>query len=128
MLCLMAGVAVAQEAPQLTIVAPSGQAVALLEAIWEEAPAPGEAPQLRLRFLAPAIAPGPDALGFGEVEGDFLHLCETVALPLAAERPAGRVVISLSDRAVPFGETEPDAVQFFDAFLLEDDICSWLAY
>ena len=43
---------------------------------------------------------------------------------LVFPQPA-QIVISLSDRPVPFGEAAPDATQFFEAFALQDGTCIW---
>ncbi|SDO40243.1 hypothetical protein SAMN05216196_105191 [Lutimaribacter pacificus] len=78
----------------------------------------------RFRFVAPAIG---GAAGFAEVEGDFAHLCETVALPWLTERgdAAPRVVISYASREIEFGSSDPDTVQFFEAFRVENGTCIW---
>ena len=39
-----------------------------------------------------------------------------------------QIIISLSDRAVVFGATEPDVTQFFEAYRLEDGACIWEIY
>ncbi|PWE33709.1 acetolactate synthase [Maritimibacter sp. 55A14] len=105
---------------------PSGQPVSLLEAIWED----GAAAPLRLRFLAPRIAQADGGITFAEAESDLAHLCKTVALPLIAEagRTPARVIVSLSDRAVPHGQADPEATQFFEAFRPEDGRCIWEAF
>jgi hypothetical protein len=36
-----------------------------------------------------------------------------------------QVIISLSDTAVPFGESAPEATQFFEAFAIRDGACIW---
>ena len=36
-----------------------------------------------------------------------------------------QVIISLSDRPVPFGEVEPDVTQFFEAYRIENGACIW---
>ena len=56
---------------------------------------------------------------------DFL--CQSLALPYLAHHTLEpeRVVISLSDRAVPFGEQDPAATQFFETYSLRDGVCIW---
>ena len=50
----------------------------------------------------------------------------SIASILAEFGPAPeQIVISLSDRAVPFGESAPDVVQFFESYRIENDICVW---
>lgn len=100
---------------------PSGQPVSLLEVLSD---GPTEQPVYRFRFVAPEIGGG---LGFDRAAADMAHLCRTYALPrLAALGPApAQVVISLSDRPLPFGETAPEAVQFFEVYRPEGEACIW---
>ena len=105
-----------------TIEVPSGQTVTLQDVIWN-VPGP-DGMTTRFRFLAPAIA---DAVDFDIAEADMIALCETFALPRLTEfgpQPE-QVVISLSDRAVAFGDSAPDAVQFFESYRVEDGKCLW---
>ena len=102
---------------------PSGQAVTLLDVVWGM-PEP-EGPTLRFRFLAPQIARDGGSVNYASAAADLLHLCQSYALPRAAdfgEEPA-LIVVSLSDVALPFGTTAPDATQYFDAFTLQGDAC-----
>jgi hypothetical protein len=58
------------------------------------------------------------------------HLCQSYALPRLSETgpvPA-QIIISLSDRPVPFGEASPEATQFFEAYRIEGDACIWEAF
>lgn len=106
---------------------PSGQSVTYLETI-DETSEQGEA-AVRFRFLAPAIGEGGD-IDADTALGDMTHLCEAFALPQLAqtEPPVQTVVISLSDRPVDFGATDPEAVQYFEAFRIEDGACIWELY
>lgn len=54
-------------------------------------------------------------------------LCNEFALPrLPATGPApAQIIISLSDRAVAFGEPAPEATQFFEAYTIIDGRCQW---
>ncbi len=98
----------------------SGHIVDLIEVIHEDAPAVS-----RFRFVNEAIAS--QGLEFSDIEPDLVELCEGYALPRLAEenRTPDQVVISISDRNVPFGEISPDAIQFFDAFTIEGARCMW---
>lgn len=125
---LCAGMAYGQEGPQVVdgmaaaVQVPSGQAVTLQDVIWN-VPGP-DGMTTRFRFLAPAIADGVD---FDAAEADMIHLCEAFAVPRLTEfgpQPE-QVVISLSDRAVSFGDSAPDAVQFFESYRIEDGKCLW---
>lgn len=103
---------------------PSGQNVDLHEVILEDVA--GEA-VMRFRFVAPAISRAGGSVSFSEAELDMVHLCETVALPYLAQHSvaAHHVVISLSDRFVEFGSSDPDTTQFFEAFRIENNSCIW---
>lgn len=111
-LFLAAAPALAQDLP------PSGVMPALFDLILEP-----EIGLARVRFLRADLA----ALGQPAVADDFLWLCENVALPeLRAEGwEAALVVISLHDREVPFGATDPAATQYFEGYRIEGDSCIW---
>ncbi|MHA6262758.1 DUF6497 family protein [Arenibacterium sp. CAU 1754] len=119
-LALAATLAEAQEALSV----PSGQLITLNEVLLDDTP--GET-WLRFRFIAPRIARGAGAVVYDVAAIDMEHLCHELVIPYVDDydlSPA-RVVISLSDRAVPFGDTDPDATQFFETFRLEDARCIW---
>ena len=119
-LAIAAGVAAPVAASNL----PSGQVVELYEVLVDEVTTER---WVRFRFLAPEIARDTGVLRFSDVEPDLAHLCDTVALPYLAEFDLGGqgVVISLSDRKVDFGQTDPDATQFIDAFRVDAGACIW---
>ena len=60
-------------------------------------------------------------------QADMEVLCNEFALPrLPATGPApAQIIISLSDRAVAFGEPAPEATQFFEAYTIIDGRCQW---
>ncbi len=104
---------------------PSGQEVRLLDVIWNE-PGP-EGLTLRFRFLAPRISRDGGDIPYDTAATDMMHLCTTYVLPRLSDfgpTPA-QIVITFADRPVPFGETAPDATQFFEAFSLQDGTCIW---
>ena len=105
-----------------SVAVPSGQSVELIEMRWD-APVEG-ALWLRLRFLAPQIG---TEFSFTQVENDLAHLCRTVGLPLVDRegRVVELIIVSLSDRPLPFGQTDPQAVQFFESFRPEGKTCTW---
>lgn len=119
-LALLAGCKEDPPAPG-AITVPSGRALSLIEVITN---VPGsEGATARFRFLAPGLTAS-DA----EAALDDMHaLCETYALPrIAGTVPEPQqIIISLSAEAVPFGESAPDVVQFFEAYLPQDDACIW---
>ncbi|MEM8577328.1 MAG: DUF6497 family protein [Pseudomonadota bacterium] len=106
------------------IAVPSGQAVTLSEVLVDEV---GAQNWVRFRFLAPQIARGAHALSFEEAGADIDALCAQIAVPYLGEWDLSpdMVVISLSDRAVPFGQRDPEATQFFEAYRVEDGTCIW---
>jgi hypothetical protein len=59
------------------------------------------------------------------VQADFQWLCDMAARPAltANEWQVAQVVISMSNREVAFGATDPDVVQFFEGFRIEGDAC-----
>ena len=50
-----------------------------------------------------------------------------MALPYIAEHglEADKIVISLADREVAFGASDPAATQYFDQFSIENGDCIW---
>ena len=103
---------------------PSGQPVTLIDTVLNE---PGPAGNtMRFRFLAPEIAPDA-SITFDTAVIDIAALCESYALPRAAEATPvpDQVIISLADRVVPFGQTDPEATQYFEAYRIEDGACVW---
>jgi hypothetical protein len=70
----------------------------------------------------PRLAAGEDA------SADMQALCDSYALPIGSAAwclSRSRSSSSLCDRAVPFGEAAPDAVQFFEAYSVKDGACIW---
>ena len=105
---------------------PSGQAVTLMETIWNERGPEGLA--IRFRFLAPAITKGTGIITSDQAETDMQALCHDYALKRIGDatgpKPA-QIIISLSDRPVAYGETHPEATQMFDSFTYSDGDCVW---
>jgi hypothetical protein len=100
---------------------PSHQRITLLEVLTDTV---GTENWLRFRFVAPDITRDGD---YELVANDMTHLCQTTALPYIAEYAltAEVIVISLSDRPTEFGQADPDAIQFFEAFRVQGDTCIW---
>ncbi len=117
-----------QFVPALTLGAsqsvPSGQPVELFEVLIDEL---GGETWLRFRFIAPQIAHTENPLSFDQVQTDFEHLCAFVAVPYMDEftLEADLVVITLLDRHVDFGVSDPDAVQLIEAFRVDGGLCEW---
>ena len=103
---------------------PSGQPVTPIDVITDAAGPAGLT--VRFRFLAPEIAPDA-SIGFDTATSDMAAICETYALPrlIDADPQPAQIIISMADRLVPFGQTDPDATQFFEAYRIEDGQCLW---
>ena len=110
--------------PALAVDVPSGQPLELHEVLIDDL---GDEIWLRFRFVAPQIARDGGSVTYAVAEPDFMHLCETLALPYIAEYAltGDVIVISLADRRVEFGQPDPDATQFFEAFRPVDNTCIW---
>ncbi|WP_120636094.1 DUF6497 family protein [Ruegeria sp. EL01] len=103
---------------------PSGQPVHLSDVLLDNNP--GEL-WVRFRFIAPKIGSSVGRIGYDVATKDMEHLCQTLAIAYVAQHqldPA-RVVVSLSDRPIEFGDAAPDATQFFEAYRLEQSQCIW---
>ncbi|GHC49564.1 DUF6497 family protein [Neogemmobacter tilapiae] len=103
---------------------PSGLIVSLIEVV-NDAPGP-EGLTTRFRFLAPDLA----GVDFDLAAADMLHLCQSYALSQLPKigPEASQIIISLSDRLVPFGEAAPEALQYFEAYRIENGECVWEMY
>lgn len=107
----------AQEIIQL----PSGANAQLHEVIETDAQ------EIRLRYVSQEFdsqGADPDAL----LE-DMTFLCETSSL--VQRNAAGTpqyVVVSLANRAAPFGVLDEEVRQVFEAFTVLDDSCIWEAF
>ncbi len=82
------------------------------------------------RFRLMVAGLGGEGAAYEDVAQDFAWLCRSLALPAldANGWTPTEVVIALSDREVPFGETDPEAVQFFEGFRIEDGTCIGQAF
>lgn len=104
---------------------PSGQVVTLAETIWN---APGPTGLVtRFRFLAPEINPETGSVDFPAAADDIAWLCQNYALERVTDFGPlpSQIIVSLEDRVVPFGESDPDATQFFEAYSIENGACIW---
>ncbi|UWR98847.1 hypothetical protein K4L03_10435 [Phaeobacter inhibens] len=117
----------AERADAVPLDVPSGQSVNLHEVLLDETT--GEL-WVRFRFLAPQIARDLAGITYEQAAPDMDHLCQTLALAYLRQHqlaPA-RVVISLSDREVPFGQADAAATQFFESYRPVGDNCIWEAF
>lgn len=116
----------AAETAKETFAVPSGQAVTLQDIFWDE----GDTLILRVRFLAPQIARAGGTIDYETATKDMKHLCDTYIAPqieASVDKP-DQVIMSLSDIAVPFGEANPEATQFFEVYSLQNGACIWEVY
>jgi Family of unknown function (DUF6497) len=106
---------------------PSGQVVTLQDVIWN-VPGP-EGLALRFRFVAPEIAEG-GRVDFDMAVNDIKALCQDYAVSRVSNfgPVPQQIIISLSEKPTPFGESAPDVKQFFEAFRIEDGTCIWELY
>ena len=110
--------------PALAIEVPSGQPVELHEVLVDDL---GSEIWLRFRFIAPQIAREGGSVNYAKAEPDMAHLCENLALPYIQDYALDgqMIVISLSDRETEFGQPDPAATQFFEAYRPVDNSCIW---
>ncbi|MCU0800502.1 MAG: DUF6497 family protein [Rhodobacteraceae bacterium] len=103
---------------------PSGQDLWLHEVIWN---VPGtQGLTTRFRFIAPGLA----GLTTDDALADMQALCTGFALDRISNQgpqPA-QIIVSLADVVMPFGQTNPDAVQYFEAYRIENGACIWEIY
>jgi len=118
--------AAAQQEP-VEIKVPSGQPVALFEVLMDDTPGQLWA---RFRFVAPRIGGEAGQVGYDVTMLDMDWACNNVVLPYLAETKLEpeRVVISFSDRILPFGESLPEAAQFFEFYRPDTAGCEWVEY
>lgn len=111
------------------IALPSGAKVAFLDAIWEE---PGPAGvTARFRFIDPSLgARLTGSTAFQTLQPDTAFLCENIALEqIAGHDPApAQIIISISDRAIVFGDPDPSVKQVFEAYSIQGSDCIWEAF
>ena len=110
------------------ITVPSGQGVTMLDVITNIPGPNGLA--TRFRFRAPGIARDGGTVDAETAAADMDYLCQSYALAKIAEmgpQPV-QIIISMSDLDVPFGETRPDATQFFNSYSIADGSCVWDVY
>lgn len=113
------------------VAVPSGQRVYLSEVLQDETPG---ALWLRFRFVAPDMVPGTAFVDPESAAADMDHLCQSVALSYLTDHKLmpERISISLEDRAIPFGNSDPDTLQFFELYSPpsggQGTSCMWEAF
>jgi hypothetical protein len=98
---------------------PSGQPLSFIGFISE-----AEGDILRFRFLAPDIGTTFDYI---DVAADFQMVCDEQVIPALDENALApsQIVLSMSAVDIPFGEDNPDVLQFFEIFRPENGTCIW---
>lgn len=106
------------------IVLPGGGEVTFHEVVSD---AKGYGLTMRFRFLAPWLPEALKTRDYEEIEADMAYLCETYALPRVANTgpQPSLLVVSLAERAVPFGDARPDVAQIYEAYRPEGGTCIW---
>ena len=101
---------------------PSGLEALLLEGFVEIQP--DGARWARFRYVMPGLAAG---AAYDSVQMDFVTLCDAQALPLLASEgeDVSQVVVSLMDKPLEFGQSDPGTIQFFEMFTIRDNRCIW---
>jgi hypothetical protein len=121
---MMSGLALitATTSVRAEVILPSGLEAALMEGFVEVQP--DGVRWARFRYVMPALAEGAD---FDRVQMDFVTLCEAQALPMlnAAGEEVALVVVSLMDKPMEFGQSDPGTVQYFESFAIRDGRCIW---
>lgn len=106
---------------QETILLPSGGSARLHEVIESR---DGD---IRRRYVSDGF--NPEGIDSEVLLGDMAFLCESSDLGQGSADSAGRlVVISLADRAAPFGVIDTTVRQVFEAFSIVGDSCIWEAF
>ncbi|GIT90544.1 hypothetical protein JANAI62_09990 [Jannaschia pagri] len=102
---------------------PSGQPIVLWQVLWERVE--GQGTQAILRFIAPGVARDGGAIDYDTARTDMDWLCDTHGLPVAGLDYArsDSIVITLMDRAVARGTTDPAATQYFAVYEVENGSC-----
>ena len=114
-------------AEQVPLRAVSSVEYAPHEVLFEPAGADETARKMvRLRLVAEELS-DQESFGFEAIESDFQALCEGEGLRIVAKfAPNAReIVVSVASQAVPFGESAPNVVQYFDVFNVVDGACVW---
>ena len=98
---------------------PSGQPLSFLEFISEN-----DGDLVRFRFLTPEIGVGYDYMA---VFPDFQAVCDQQVMPVLDQNGLAptQIVLSMSAQDIPFGEDNPDVLQFFEIFRPENGLCIW---
>mgnify|MGYP000265076259 CR=1 FL=1 len=98
---------------------PSGQSLSFIEFLSEN-----DGKVVRFRFLTPEIG---ETYAYMDVAPDFQAVCDEQVMPVldANALVPTQIVLSMSAADIPFGEDNPDVLQFFEIFRPENGTCIW---
>lgn len=115
-----ASVVAAADAQEIAL--PSGLVAHLQEMLWDR---PGGGLVYRFRFVAPEFSTSEQ--DFDVTRTDLEHLCNAFALPKVSNigPEPSQIVISLADKESEFGVIDPDVMQVFEAYSVQDGACIW---
>ncbi len=103
------------------IAVPSGRELSLIEILTDVAGTEGAV--ARFRFLAPGLSQDEAMVAAADMQA----LCDGFALPrIDGMVPAPQqIVISWSAETLPFGQSAPGVVQFFESYGVTTGTCIW---
>lgn len=87
----------------------------------------GEALRARFRFVAPGIGGNvDDRPSFDVLSADMHELCNVALTVLTSEGTVGaeQIVIAIAERETEVGSSDPEVVKYFEAFRIDDGICT----
>lgn len=124
-LCAAFGViCIAAPATAEAVRLPSGGQVLLHEVITENG---NDGAVTRLRYVTDGFAP--DDMTPDVALDDMIYLCQNKVLNDQPGPVEGRtLIISLADRAAPFGVMDSSIAQIFEVFTVQDSVCIWEAF
>ena len=119
---IVAATALATGTTVAQIALPSGFNAELLEGFVEIQP--DGARWARFRYVMPALA---DGAVYDKVQSDFAVLCDSTAVPMldSAGEEVSQVVVSLMDKPLEFGQSDPGTIQYFEVFTIREGRCIW---
>lgn len=116
----LTGVAAMADTQEIEL--PSGLVARLQEMLWDR---PGGGLVYRFRFVASEFSSNDQ--DFEVTRKDLEHLCNAFALPKVSNigPEPSQIVISLANKESEFGVIDPDIMQVFEAYSVQDGSCIW---
>ncbi len=105
---------------------PSAQSLSKIEFLYEPHPEDGEN-WLVLRFLAPGISRETGTVSREESRPDMDYICANIGLKVATDMGGNidLIMVSLVDKNIKRGESNPDVTQYFTLYRIADSKCVW---